>query len=113
MMLCLIVARLADFWLMPNVFSSLFYGYAEDNVDLLVGSGIVPALVKHLQEPQWPNEDVIGFDEFVTHSRPLEHEVEKGSAFTIGLLAIKVLILLNIFVIYLLIHRCASIGLLI
>ncbi|PWA58122.1 ARM repeat protein interacting with ABF2 [Artemisia annua] len=89
MMLCLIVARLADFWLMTNVFSSLFYVYAEDNVDLLVGSGIVPALVKHLQEPQWPNEDVIGFDEFVTRSRPLEHEVEKGSAFTIGLLAIK------------------------
>ncbi|PWA58121.1 ARM repeat protein interacting with ABF2 [Artemisia annua] len=61
----------------------------EDNVDLLVGSGIVPALVKHLQEPQWSNEDAIGFDEFVTRSRPLEHEVEKGSAFTIGLLAIK------------------------
>nr|GFB59291.1 hypothetical protein [Tanacetum cinerariifolium] len=60
-----------------------------DNVNLLLGCGIVPALVKHLQEPQWPNEAVIGFDEFATCSRSLEHEVEKASAFTIGLLAIK------------------------
>ncbi|GJX73743.1 ARM repeat protein interacting with ABF2-like protein [Tanacetum coccineum] len=63
----------------------------EDNVNLLLGCGIVPALVKHLQEPQWPNEAVIGFDEFATCSRPLEYEAEKASAFTIGLLAIKVI----------------------
>ena len=81
-------------------------------MNLLVGSGVVPALVKHLQEPHWPNETVIGFDEFVTRSRPLEHEVEKGSAFTLGLLAIKVLIILNIFVKYRLIHRCVSVRLL-
>lgn len=90
-----------------------FYVFVEYNVNLLVGSGVVPALVKHLQEPQWPNEAVPSLDEFVTCSRPLQHEVEKGSAFTLGLLAIKVVIILNIFVKYLLILRCVSIQLLI
>ncbi|XP_071738245.1 ARM REPEAT PROTEIN INTERACTING WITH ABF2-like [Rutidosis leptorrhynchoides] len=54
----------------------------EDVVNLIVESGAVPALVQHLQEPKWSNEVVTG-------SRPYEHEVEKGSAFTLGLLAIK------------------------
>ncbi|GJR46587.1 ARM repeat protein interacting with ABF2-like protein [Tanacetum coccineum] len=38
----------------------------------------------------WPDEAVIRFDEFATCFRPLEHEVEKTSAFTFELLAIKV-----------------------
>ncbi|KAL4588171.1 hypothetical protein LXL04_001052 [Taraxacum kok-saghyz] len=53
----------------------------EDIVNLIVESGAVPALVRHLQAPQ-SKEDVAG-------PRPYEHEVEKGSAFTLGLLAIK------------------------
>jgi len=52
----------------------------EDIVNLIVESGVVPALVRHLQAPEW-NE--------VAEPRPYEHEVEKGSAFTLGLLAIK------------------------
>ncbi|CAH1437395.1 unnamed protein product [Lactuca virosa] len=40
------------------------------------------ALVRHLQAPQSPKEVVTG-------TIPYEHEVEKGSAFTLGLLAIK------------------------
>ncbi|MFS7975834.1 putative armadillo-like helical protein [Helianthus anomalus] len=56
---------------------------AEDNVNLIVESGAVPVLVQYLQEPQlMPHEDVTRF-------RPYEHEVEKGCAFTLGLLAIK------------------------
>ncbi|CAH1448225.1 unnamed protein product [Lactuca virosa] len=40
------------------------------------------ALVRHLQAPQSP-------EEVVTGTIPYEHKVEKGSAFTLGLLAIK------------------------
>ncbi|KAJ9543307.1 hypothetical protein OSB04_023014 [Centaurea solstitialis] len=54
----------------------------EDIVNLIVESGAVSVLVQHLQEPQSPKEAVTGV-------RPYEHEVEKGSAFTLGLLAIK------------------------
>lgn len=53
----------------------------ENNVNLIVESGAVRALVRHLQVPQWKDD--------VEEPRPLEHEVEKGSAFTLGLLAIK------------------------
>jgi hypothetical protein len=54
----------------------------EDIVNLIVESGAVPALVRHLQASQ---------SKEVAEPRPYEHEVEKGSAFTLGLLAIKVL----------------------
>ncbi|KAF2284158.1 hypothetical protein GH714_019625 [Hevea brasiliensis] len=40
----------------------------------------VPALVKHLQAPQSSEAD---------RPKPFEHEVEKGSAFALGLLAVK------------------------
>ncbi|KAJ0791208.1 putative chromatin remodeling & transcription regulator BTB-POZ family [Helianthus annuus] len=52
----------------------------EDIVNLIVESGAVPALVQHLEAPDWKE---------VAEPRPYEHEVEKGSAFTLGLLAIK------------------------
>ncbi|KAK9057303.1 hypothetical protein SSX86_022138 [Deinandra increscens subsp. villosa] len=52
----------------------------EDIVNLIVESGAVPALVRHLQAPE-PTD--------AAEPRPYEHEVEKGSAFTLGLLAIK------------------------
>ncbi|KAL8224893.1 hypothetical protein R6Q57_017450 [Mikania cordata] len=54
----------------------------EDSVSLIIESGAVPVIVHHLQEPQLPIE-------MVNCLRPYEHEVEKGSAFTLGLLAIK------------------------
>ena len=54
----------------------------EDIVNLIVESGAVPELVRHLQAPQ--------SKEVVEQPRPYGHEVEKGSAFTLGLLAIKV-----------------------
>ncbi|XP_076934594.1 ARM REPEAT PROTEIN INTERACTING WITH ABF2-like [Bidens hawaiensis] len=50
----------------------------EDIVNLIVEAGAVPALVRHLQALQWN-----------AGPRACEHEVEKGSAFTLGLLAIK------------------------
>ncbi|KAI3665179.1 hypothetical protein L6452_43802 [Arctium lappa] len=56
--------------------------FVEDIVNLIVESGVVPLLVQHLQEPQLSKEAVTGL-------RLYEHEVEKGSAFTLGLLAIK------------------------
>nr|XP_043609928.1 ARM REPEAT PROTEIN INTERACTING WITH ABF2-like [Erigeron canadensis] len=52
----------------------------EEIVNLIVESGAVPALVRHLQAPQSKDSLV---------PRLYEHEVEKGSAFTLGLLAIK------------------------
>ncbi|KAA8548612.1 hypothetical protein F0562_000296 [Nyssa sinensis] len=52
----------------------------EEVVNVIVDGGAVPALVKHLQEP--PCEG--------GHSpKPFEHEVEKGSAFALGLLSVK------------------------
>ncbi|KAH7838483.1 hypothetical protein Vadar_027115 [Vaccinium darrowii] len=50
----------------------------EEIVNLIVDCGAVPPLVTHLQAPP-P----------CTGSKPYEHEVEKGSAFTLGLLAVK------------------------
>ena len=56
--------------------------FAEDVVNVIVEGGAIPALVKHLQAP--PLSDL------VQHPLPFEHEVEKGSAFALGLLAVKV-----------------------
>ncbi|KAL1559679.1 ARM REPEAT PROTEIN INTERACTING WITH ABF2-like isoform X3 [Salvia divinorum] len=52
-------------------------------VNLIVDCTAVPVLVKHLQAPPLLGTDGEG------GSRSYEHEVEKGSAFTLGLLAIK------------------------
>ncbi|XVF66689.1 hypothetical protein PTKIN_Ptkin10aG0057600 [Pterospermum kingtungense] len=52
----------------------------EEVVNVIVEGGAVPALVKHLQAPPSDNGD--------RSPKPFEHEVEKGSAFTLGLLAI-------------------------
>ncbi|EOX94771.1 ARM repeat protein interacting with ABF2 isoform 4 [Theobroma cacao] len=52
----------------------------EDIVNLIVECDAVPALVKHLQTPPPLREG---------DAMPLEHEVEKGSAFALGLLAVK------------------------
>ncbi|KAL0370523.1 UNVERIFIED_CONTAM: arm repeat protein interacting with a [Sesamum angustifolium] len=54
----------------------------EDIVNVIVDCAAVPVLVKHLQAPPPVREGESG-------PRPYEHEVEKGSAFTLGLLAIK------------------------
>ncbi|CAA3033603.1 ARM REPEAT PROTEIN INTERACTING WITH ABF2-like isoform X1 [Olea europaea subsp. europaea] len=54
----------------------------EEMVNVIVDCGAVPELVRHLQAP-------LPFREEDTGPRPYEHEVEKGSAFTLGLLAIK------------------------
>ncbi|KAJ9182079.1 hypothetical protein P3X46_006109 [Hevea brasiliensis] len=53
----------------------------EELVNVIVEGGAVPALVKHLQAPQSSEADV--------NPKPFEHEVEKGSAFALGLLAVK------------------------
>ncbi|KAK1277587.1 ARM REPEAT PROTEIN INTERACTING WITH ABF2 [Acorus gramineus] len=54
----------------------------EEMVNLIVEGGAVPALVKHLQAPPV----LMDGDRTV---RPYEHDVEKGSAFALGLLAVK------------------------
>ncbi|KAK4482269.1 hypothetical protein RD792_009421 [Penstemon davidsonii] len=54
----------------------------EDVVNLIVDCEAVPSLVRHLQAPPPAREGD-------SAQRPYEHEVEKGSAFTLGLLAIK------------------------
>lgn len=53
---------------------------------MIVDGGAVPALMTHLQAPPYSDGDLT--------QKPFEHEVEKGSAFALGLLAIKVLILI-------------------
>ncbi|XP_048230639.1 ARM REPEAT PROTEIN INTERACTING WITH ABF2-like [Ricinus communis] len=53
----------------------------EEIVNLIVDCGAVPALVKHLRAPT-PSRGESG-------PKPNEHEVEKGSAFALGLLAVK------------------------
>ncbi|KAL6293382.1 hypothetical protein ACE6H2_001524 [Prunus campanulata] len=53
----------------------------EEVVNVIVEGGAVPALVKHLQAPPLSEGD--------RSSKPYEHEVEKGSAFALGLLAVK------------------------
>ncbi|RWW09779.1 hypothetical protein BHE74_00022892 [Ensete ventricosum] len=60
---------------------------AEEVVNAIVEGGAVPALVKHLEEPPpllAREGSAAGGD------RPFEHEVEKGCAFALGLLAVKV-----------------------
>ncbi|GFP92288.1 arm repeat protein interacting with abf2 [Phtheirospermum japonicum] len=52
----------------------------EDKVNVIVDCAAVPVLVRYLQTPPPAREGDID---------PTEHEVEKGSAFTLGLLAIK------------------------
>ncbi|KAL0459533.1 UNVERIFIED_CONTAM: arm repeat protein interacting with a [Sesamum latifolium] len=58
----------------------------EDVVNVIVDCGAVQSLVRRLQAPPPIREDDRG-------RRPYEHEVEKGSAFALGLLAIKVIAL--------------------
>ncbi|KAK8709588.1 hypothetical protein V6N13_060602 [Hibiscus sabdariffa] len=53
----------------------------EEVVNVIVEGGAVPALVKHLQAPPCEDGDL--------SPKPFEHEVEKGSAFALGLLAVK------------------------
>uniref|UniRef100_A0A1J3FJN4 ARM repeat protein interacting with ABF2 n=1 Tax=Noccaea caerulescens TaxID=107243 RepID=A0A1J3FJN4_NOCCA len=53
----------------------------EDFVDAIVEEGAVPVLVKHLQAPPYSDGDEA--------QKSFEHEVEKGSAFALGYLAIK------------------------
>lgn len=63
-----------------------FEGYrfvTEEIVNVIVDCGAVPALVSHLIAPAPGAKDGDAL-------KPYEHEVEKGSAFTLGLLAIKV-----------------------
>ncbi|KAI3990106.1 hypothetical protein MKX01_018767 [Papaver californicum] len=55
----------------------------EEVVNIIVDGGAVMALVKHLQAPPFISDD----DE--SAPKPFEHEVEKGSAFALGLLAVK------------------------
>ncbi|XP_043692079.1 ARM REPEAT PROTEIN INTERACTING WITH ABF2-like isoform X5 [Telopea speciosissima] len=54
----------------------------EEVVNAIVDGGAVPALVRHLQAPP-PSGDGD------SDQKPFEHEVEKGSAFALGLLAVK------------------------
>ncbi|XP_020978951.1 ARM REPEAT PROTEIN INTERACTING WITH ABF2-like isoform X1 [Arachis stenosperma] len=55
----------------------------EEVVNVIVEGGAIPALVQHLQAPLVTEEDL------VQKLLPFEHEVEKGSAFALGLLAVK------------------------
>lgn len=57
--------------------------FAEEVVNIIVEGGAIPALVKHLQAP--PLSDC------AQKPLPFEHEVEKGSAFALGLLAVQVI----------------------
>ncbi|KAL5561677.1 hypothetical protein UlMin_031424 [Ulmus minor] len=54
----------------------------EEDVDVIVETGAIPVLVKYLQAPP-PARDGDSC------TPPYEHEVEKGSAFALGLLAVK------------------------
>ncbi|VVA96640.1 unnamed protein product [Arabis nemorensis] len=53
----------------------------EDFVDAIIKGGAIPVLVKHLQAPPYGDGDKA--------QTPLEHEVEKGSAFALSFLATK------------------------
>lgn len=55
-------------------------------VSAIVDAGAVPALVKHLQGPPIHLEREVNGEQL-----PFEHEVEKESAFALGLLAVKVM----------------------
>ena len=56
--------------------------FVEEIVSVIVDCGAVPVLVTHLQLP--PLGDA--------PTRLYEYEVEKGSAFALGLLAVKVIL---------------------
>lgn len=68
---------------------------------MIVECGAVPALVKHLRAPPVASER----DE---EARPFEHEVEKGSAFALGLLAVKVRVLQFFYGLSLVMTTCCS-----
>ncbi|CAL5094794.1 unnamed protein product [Urochloa decumbens] len=53
----------------------------EEVVNVIVEGGAVPALVRHLEEP------AVAAVQEDQQLRPFEHEVEKGAAFALGLLA--------------------------
>ncbi|GFZ06032.1 ARM repeat protein interacting with ABF2 [Actinidia rufa] len=79
----------AQFTLSPNsrrtdlgLRSLMICVFTEEIVDLIVDSGAVAALVRHLQAPPPLREGQ-------SSSKPHEHEVEKGSAFTLWHLAVK------------------------
>ncbi|KAK7366526.1 hypothetical protein VNO80_08519 [Phaseolus coccineus] len=55
----------------------------EEVVNVIVEGGAIPALVKHLKAPPLVGSDLL------QRPMPFEHEVEKGSAFALGLLAVK------------------------
>lgn len=57
-------------------------------MNVIVEGGAIPALVKHLQAPPLAGSDRL------QRPMPFEHEVEKGSAFALGLLAVKVILLI-------------------
>lgn len=59
---------------------------------MIVEGGAVPALVKHLQAPPFAEGDLV--------PKPYEHEVEKGSAFALGLLAVKVVYFVSLHLIF-------------
>lgn len=63
---------------------NLAYVVADDKADVIVDCGAVPPLVRHLQAPPRVSEGDSG-------PRQYEYGVEKGSAFTLGLIAIKVI----------------------
>ena len=58
-------------------------------MNVIVEGGAIPALVKHLQAPPLAESDRL------PRPMPFEHEVEKGSAFALGLLAVKVILLFS------------------
>lgn len=53
-------------------------------MDVIVEGGAVPLLVRHLQAPPYDDGD--------ESQKPFEHGVEKGSAYALAYIAIKVLI---------------------
>lgn len=70
---------------------------AEELGSLLVDGGVVPALVKHLQAPPSAEGD--------RSARPYEHEVEKGCAFALGHLAVKVGLIVTLIALLALVYR--------
>lgn len=80
---CLVVCERASGGLrLMFPFWCLMIFLAEEVVNVIVEGGAIPALVKHLQAPPLSENDHV--------PKPFEHEVEKGSAFALGLLAVKV-----------------------
>ncbi|KAG6497064.1 hypothetical protein ZIOFF_044950 [Zingiber officinale] len=69
-----------------DVLERAFSWRLAEAVSVIVEGGAVPALVKHLQEPP---PLLVRDGSASGEDRPLEHEVENGSAFALGLLAMK------------------------